>query len=56
MMVRRLEVSMQDLRSLTFWLLVVVMILTAIVAVGNWQLYGRVANLESNHGLQATPR
>jgi hypothetical protein len=47
---------MIPVRSLMFWMLVVTMILMAIIAVGNWQLYGRVANLETNHVLRATPQ
>jgi len=47
---------MIPVKSLTLWMLVVIMFLMAIIAVGNWQLYGRVATLETNHGLRATPQ
>lgn len=39
-----------------FWMLVVTMILMAIIAVGNWELYGRMAHLETTLGLRATPQ
>lgn len=47
---------MKDLKSVMFWMLVVLLILTAIVMVGNWQLYSRVAHLETSFGLRATPQ
>jgi hypothetical protein len=47
---------MEQVKSPVFWMLLVVMILTVIVAVGNWTLYSRVATLETNYGLRATPR
>lgn len=52
----RLEVEMGQVKSPMFWMLVLVMILTAIVAAGNWQLYGRVAHLEATRGAPATPQ
>lgn len=50
------EAEMKDLKSVMFWMLVVLLILTAIVMVGNWQLYSRVAHLETSFGLRATPQ
>jgi len=37
-----------------FAILVVLLVLNLIVAVGNWQLYGRMARVESILGLRAT--
>jgi len=45
---------MDDLKKPMFWMLVVTMVLTAIVAVGNWQPYSRVEKLEKSLGLRAT--
>lgn len=47
---------MGQVKSPVFWMLVLVMILTAIVAVGNWNLFSRVAHLETILGLRATPQ
>ena len=47
---------MGQMKSPMFWMLVAVMILAAIIAVGNWELYGRVANLETTLGVQAMPQ
>lgn len=47
---------MEQVKSPVFWMLLVVMILTSIVAVGNWTLYSWVAHLETTLGLRATPR
>ena len=47
---------MEQVKPPMLWMLVVVMILTAIVAVGNWSLYSRVAELETTLGLRATPQ
>jgi hypothetical protein len=38
--------KMDDLKKPTFWVLVVLTVLIAIVAVGNWRLYPRVETLE----------
>ena len=47
---------MGQVKSPVFWMLVVTMILMVIIAVGNWELYGRMANLETTLGLRATPQ
>ena len=45
-----------ELRSSMFWMAVTILILQVIIAVGNWQLYGRVSNVETILGLRATPQ
>ena len=47
---------MGPVKSPMFWMLVVTMILMVIIAVENWELYGRMAHLESTLGVRATPR
>jgi len=55
--------SSKDLCSVSRWwltvlfaMLAVSLALNLIVAIGNWQLYARVAKLESIVGLQAMPQ
>ena len=45
---------MDDLEKPMFGTLVVTMVLTAIVAVGNWKPYSRVEKVEKSLGLRAT--
>ena len=47
---------MEDLKKPMFWVLVVLTVLIAIVAAGNWQLYPRMERLEKTLELLATPR
>jgi len=45
---------MDDLKKPMFWILVVLTVLIAVVALGNWQLYPRMERLEKTLGLRAT--
>lgn len=47
---------MIPMKSPMFWMLVVTMILVGIIAVGNWELYGRVMFIETTLGVRATPQ
>jgi hypothetical protein len=47
---------MDDLKKPTFWVLVVLTVLIAIVAVGNWRLYPRVETLEKKSRITGNRR
>ena len=45
---------MDDLKKPMFWVLVVLTVLVAILAVGNWQIYPRLERIERNLRLRGS--
>ena len=53
---RRFFDSPEKIQTVIFWGLIVVLILNVIVAIGQWQIYPRLSEIETVLGLRGTQK